>query len=563
MPRWTRSSTNGSLACPARSAGDGVAPYEVSLRSGSTTGGTRQPPLRPWTRRGVAQGAEALGEFRGAGGGSSCGEGGESGLDDYAHHPAEVVATLSAAQDLAPGRDGCSSAPPVLADDPYRDGLAAAAGRGRRLRGRRLPGARGAARRSDGEARRPPLRAPAGDARRVGARSRRRSGGRRLARASRRPRAHGRRGRRGRRSAHPPRPSRVMEERVALSRFTTLGTGGPARWFARPERSRAGGGAPLGGRAGSPCRPVGLGSNLLVADEGSRAGAQARRRARGGGGARRPPRREWRRPARGLPPPRAVYRARRIEFACAIPGTAGGVVWMNRAPTAATSRGARTRARRRRGGDELEHARRAGLTYRRSGLAQGQIVAQVELRLEPRPVEIKATVARMQAQPKAAQPTNCRTFGSVFKNPEHELSAGRMLESCGLRGHPHGGADLAEARELHRERRTPVGRRGGADRRGPAPPSSSSASPRARGSAARAHRDRSSTPRGRTRPPGGEVGGVLSRPQLALLPTNGLGGRLRATTVRVLATLACVTVALGLACGRSASPRSSRCRRSR
>lgn len=40
---------------------------------------------------------------------------------------------------------------------------------------------------------------------------------------------------------------------------------------------------------------------------------------------------------------------------------------------------------------------------------------------------------------------------------------------------------------------------------------------------------------------------MVSRPQLALLPTNGLGGRLRATTVRVLATLACVTVALGLA----------------
>ena len=26
-----------------------------------------------------------------------------------------------------------------------------------------------------------------------------------------------------------------VEERVALSRFTTIGTGGPARWFARPE----------------------------------------------------------------------------------------------------------------------------------------------------------------------------------------------------------------------------------------------------------------------------------------------------------------------------------------
>jgi UDP-N-acetylmuramate dehydrogenase len=49
----------------------------------------------------------------------------------------------------------------------------------------------------------------------------------------------------------------------------------------------------------------------------------------------------------------------------------------------------------------------------------------------------------MQARRKAAQPTNKRTFGSVFKNPDHELSAGRMLEACGLRGHRIGGAQIS------------------------------------------------------------------------------------------------------------------------
>jgi len=57
--------------------------------------------------------------------------------------------------------------------------------------------------------------------------------------------------------------------------------------------------------------------------------------------------------------------------------------------------------------------------------------------------EIKATVADMQARRKSAQPTNKRTFGSVFKNPEHELSAGRMLEACGLRGFVIGGAQIS------------------------------------------------------------------------------------------------------------------------
>jgi UDP-N-acetylmuramate dehydrogenase len=57
--------------------------------------------------------------------------------------------------------------------------------------------------------------------------------------------------------------------------------------------------------------------------------------------------------------------------------------------------------------------------------------------------EIRSTVAAMQAQRKAAQPTNKRTFGSVFKNPEHELTAGRMLEACGLRGYRIGGAQIS------------------------------------------------------------------------------------------------------------------------
>jgi UDP-N-acetylmuramate dehydrogenase len=46
----------------------------------------------------------------------------------------------------------------------------------------------------------------------------------------------------------------------------------------------------------------------------------------------------------------------------------------------------------------------------------------------------------MQAQRKATQPTNKRTFGSVFKNPAHEHGAGRMLEECGLKDHRIGDA---------------------------------------------------------------------------------------------------------------------------
>ena len=85
-----------------------------------------------------------------------------------------------------------------------------------------------------------------------------------------------------------------------------------------------------------------------------------------------------------------------------------------------------------------------GLMYRQSDLRYGQVVLEAELRLRPRPSEeIRAEVRGLNARRKEAQPTNKRTFGSVFKNPEHELSAGRMLDACGLRGFTIGGGCIS------------------------------------------------------------------------------------------------------------------------
>jgi UDP-N-acetylmuramate dehydrogenase len=85
-----------------------------------------------------------------------------------------------------------------------------------------------------------------------------------------------------------------------------------------------------------------------------------------------------------------------------------------------------------------------GLAYRHSSLGPAEVVALVEYRLEPRPpTEIKAAIAALVAQRKATQPTNKRTFGSVFKNPPGSLGAGRMLELCGLKGHRIGGAMIS------------------------------------------------------------------------------------------------------------------------
>ncbi len=112
-----------------------------------------------------------------------------------------------------------------------------------------------------------------------------------------------------------------------------------------------------------------------------------------------------------------------------------------------------------------------GLSYRHSALVAGQVVAQVRFRLvESTPEEVKATVAELLAQRKATQPTNKRTFGSVFKNPD-----GRRRRRAADRGVRAEGppdrrcAHLAAARELHRERgRRDVGGLHRADGRGAA-----------------------------------------------------------------------------------------------
>jgi len=238
-----------------------------------------------------------------------------------------------------------------------------------------------------------------------------------------------------------------IERGTPLSKLTTIGTGGPASVLARPRsldelaealRSAA--------AEGLEIVVVGLGSNLLVADEGVEAlvihleGELAVVEAGpagliAGGGATNAV---------------CLHRARDaglggFEFASAIPGTVGGGVKMNAGAygrdwsdivaraLVATAAGADWVAL-----DDL------ALSYRSSAVGPGAVVARVELRLDPRPrEEIKATVSELIAQRKATQPTNKRTFGSVFKNPPGELGAGRMLELCGLKGHRIGGAVIS------------------------------------------------------------------------------------------------------------------------
>jgi UDP-N-acetylenolpyruvoylglucosamine reductase len=237
-----------------------------------------------------------------------------------------------------------------------------------------------------------------------------------------------------------------------LARLTTVRTGGHADYYARPDSAEALGGLlAWAGADGIEVGVVGSGSNLLIADEGFRGlvikldGSLARIEQDGehllcGGGARLPQ--------------AAAFAARAgfsgLEFGVNIPGTVGGAVRMNaNAYGGDLARVLEWVEVTTPGGTDTRTPDELGFRYRRSNLGPREIVSRASFALTPaEPEAVKATLAEMRAQRRAAQPSGIKTFGSTFKNPgdprAEGKSAGVLLDEAGCRGLAVGGARFSE-----------------------------------------------------------------------------------------------------------------------
>jgi len=245
-----------------------------------------------------------------------------------------------------------------------------------------------------------------------------------------------------------------VREAEPVGRYSTYRIGGPATVLLPATPDDVGAALTLAGEAGVPWFAIGLGSNLLLPDEGLdalviRLGKGLDRLERKGD--------DWTVGA-GLPAPIAARRTAEAGFAglhifVGVPGTVGGGVYMNAGCH---------------GGDWSEIVERVTVvdaagkdavlvradipfTYRRSGL-DGRIVLEATVRLRQQDQrQLDEGIAEMFEWRQQGTPFNQPCCGSVFKNPAGpswkqaggERTAGQLIEAAGLKGFSVGGAQVS------------------------------------------------------------------------------------------------------------------------
>ena len=246
-------------------------------------------------------------------------------------------------------------------------------------------------------------------------------------------------------------PGRVRRG-APLAPLTTYRLGGPAAVLAEIENASDASvlAGVLARAVDVPLLFLGRGSNTVVSDEGwpgvvvhagtalswIEAGSQEGSVVAGAGTSL---------------PQLANWAARRgltgLEFLVSIPGSVGGGVRMNAGAHGGEIADRLVAARvldlRSCSLDEIAVAD-LGMGYRRSALADAQLVVDARFSLDPAPsAAIRERMESFRRHRAATQPGAALNAGSVFKNPPGDF-AGRLVEAAGLKGFSVGGARVSE-----------------------------------------------------------------------------------------------------------------------
>jgi len=245
-----------------------------------------------------------------------------------------------------------------------------------------------------------------------------------------------------------------VRECEGLARYSTYRIGGPATVLLPVLVDDVAAAVRLAVAEGVPWFALGLGSNLLLPDEGLEAlvirlGKGLDHLVRDGA--------RWRIGA-GLPAPLAARRTAEAGQAglhkfVGVPGTVGGGVYMNAGCH---------------GGDWSEvveqvtvidpdgdlrvlERREIPFAYRRAGL-DGRIVVETTVALRPEdPAALSEELSELFRWRQQGTPFNQPCCGSVFQNPggpswkqrEGPRTAGQLIEAAGLKGFRIGGAEIS------------------------------------------------------------------------------------------------------------------------
>jgi UDP-N-acetylmuramate dehydrogenase len=242
-----------------------------------------------------------------------------------------------------------------------------------------------------------------------------------------------------------------LARNASLARYTTWRVGGVADALYVPadRDDLAAFLAQLG--AGEPVTVIGLGSNLLVRDGGVRgtvilmhnpgaALAVADGLIYADAGVACPKLARF----------AALHACAEAEFLAGIPGTVGGALAMNAGCYGGETWRyvARVEVLLRDGRFAVRQPSDYAIGYRSvrrgDGSLPDDLYTAAWFRFPPGDVaDARATIKLLLAKRIAAQPLNLPNAGSVFRNPPGDHAA-RLIESCGLKGHSIGGAQVSD-----------------------------------------------------------------------------------------------------------------------